>query len=253
MAKLTECNQSDTPDSLIVLKLSEVIREPRLLQLFYMYLHDIKGPAHFIDCFLQAHDLHNSIHKLKESQKVNEETHSDAWTLYSDYIHESAPRRIRFENEQIPEDFHVAVDSKDAILMKKVAEEVYKEMYHRLNYQYLIPFCQSECYLGYLCGAPPDVVELIRGPKEDEKLNEHRPPTESSFSLSQFRNKLLNAFSSQISMEEDSNGEEVEIQEEDKSDAIGSADIVLADTEKDLNKWIITVPTVEPRKDISGK
>uniref|UniRef100_A0AC35GUY7 PX domain-containing protein n=1 Tax=Panagrolaimus sp. PS1159 TaxID=55785 RepID=A0AC35GUY7_9BILA len=76
---------------------------------------------------------------------------------------------------------------------------------------------------------------------------------ESSFSLSQFRNKLLNAFSSQISVEEDGAGKEVEVQQEDKSLGIGSADIVLADTEKDLNKWIITVPTVEPRKDISGR
>uniref|UniRef100_A0A914YSV2 PX domain-containing protein n=1 Tax=Panagrolaimus superbus TaxID=310955 RepID=A0A914YSV2_9BILA len=258
LAKLTECSQSDTPDSLIVLKLSEVIREPRLLQLFYMYLHDIRGPAHFVDCFLQAHDLHNDIHKQKESEKMSEELHSDAWTLYSDYIHESAPHRIRFENEQIPADFHTAVDSKDANLMKKVAEEVYKEMYHRLNYQYLIPFCQSECYLGYLCGAPPDVVEFIRGPKDDEELNEHRPPTESSFSLSQFRNKLLNAFSSQISMDEEEDlvagrNEDVEIQEGKSEAIIGTADIVLADTEKDLNKWIVTVPTVEPRKDVSGR
>jgi hypothetical protein len=38
LAKLTEFGHSDTPDSLLALKLSEVIREPRLLQLFICIL-----------------------------------------------------------------------------------------------------------------------------------------------------------------------------------------------------------------------
>ena len=177
-----------------------------------------------------------------------EELHSNAWQLYSDYIHESAPQRVRFDNEQIPEDFHKAVDSKDPVKLSKVAEDTYKELYHRLNYQYLIPFCQSECYLGYLCGPPPDVVEFVRGPREEETINEHKPPTESSFSLSQFRNKLLNAFASGPSFDEEGTTDE-----ETKLEDIETGDIALADVGKDLNKWIVTVPRVEPRKDISGE
>lgn len=74
LAKLTEFGQSDTPDSLLSLKLSELVKEPRLLQLFYMYLRDIHGPAHYVDCFLQAHDLHNNIHKLKVGPIVTNTT-----------------------------------------------------------------------------------------------------------------------------------------------------------------------------------
>ena len=247
LSQLTEVGNNEAPDSLLALKLSDVVREPRLLQLFYMYLHDVRGPAHFLDCFLQARDLHNDLHKCFDSNdKLFEELHSDAWQLYSDYIHESAPHRIRFENEQISDDFHKAVDVKDRNLIKKVAEDVYKEMYHRLNYPYVVPFCQSECYLGYLCGAPPDVVELIRG-KEENKESKKIPP-EHSFSLSQFRNRLFSIFSSNSNLEE---AGETEVAEEILEDIEASE--ALTDMGRDLNKWIATIPRVEPKKDISGR
>ncbi|KAE9551050.1 hypothetical protein FO519_005750 [Halicephalobus sp. NKZ332] len=231
LAQLTEFGNNDAPDSLLALKLNDVVREPRLLQLFYMYLHDVRGPAHFLDCFLQARDLHNDLHKCADSNdKLFEELHSDAWQLFSDYIHESAPHRINFENEQIPEDFHKAVDFKDRNLIKKVAEDVYKEMYHRLNYPYVVPFCQSECYLGYLCGAPPDVVELIRGQDEEDK-KAAKPLPESS----------------QQNPEEI--GEKEVLEEVEEIEAAEA----LTDLGRDLNKWIVTIPRVEPRKDISGR
>lgn len=69
----------------------------------------------------------------------------------------------------------------------------------------MIPFCQSENYLGYLCGAPPDVGELLlatiaqRGGREriesqSSSASEREATTgfaASSFSLTQFRHKLF--------------------------------------------------------------
>uniref|UniRef100_A0A7E4V7W4 Sorting nexin-14 n=1 Tax=Panagrellus redivivus TaxID=6233 RepID=A0A7E4V7W4_PANRE len=281
LAKLTESTPKLVPDSLLSLKLIDIVKDPKLLHRFYVYLHDIRGPAHFLDCFLQAHDLHNDVQTCETASSSFEEVHSDAWQLYSDYIHDSAPHHIRFEDSSIPEDFHRAVDAKDPNLMKKVTEAVYKDLYNRLNYPYVVPFCQSECYLGYLCGAPPDVVELVR-PADDEADKRMQPPPPSSFSLSQFRNRLFQAFTNGVSFE---NGDEAEVADEfdadgnemgphgvmfDVNEEIGydatdedvfsgdgfieDSQIALFDTGLNLNKWIITVPRIEPRKDpIDGR
>lgn len=53
------------PDSLLSLKLNDLVKEPRLIQLFNKYLRDINGPTHLLDCFLQARDIHKRIHCLQ--------------------------------------------------------------------------------------------------------------------------------------------------------------------------------------------
>lgn len=127
----------------------------------------------------------------------------DAWEFYSAYIHAGAKDRITFLSEEIANDFHVASQKKDMRLMQKAVEEVsgreknnffslsfqvYKKLYQVLNYDYVIPFCQSESYLGYLCGAPPHVDELIRGPKDDASVqNKAKTAQTASFSISQFK------------------------------------------------------------------
>jgi len=62
------------------------------------------------------------------------------------------------------------------------------KVYQFLQYNYVIPFYQSENYLGFLCGAPPEFDELIRGIEESNDDEEKFPKVlDSSFSLSQFR------------------------------------------------------------------
>lgn len=51
------------------------------------------------------------------------EIQSDAWQLYSDYVHESSPQKISFD-PSIVHDFANAFESNDHMLLSKVAEEV---------------------------------------------------------------------------------------------------------------------------------
>lgn len=65
LENLSKHGQSDIPDSLLVLKLSDLIRDSRLLQIFDSYLRDINGPAHYLDCFLQANDCLHRLQAIK--------------------------------------------------------------------------------------------------------------------------------------------------------------------------------------------
>lgn len=64
LTNLTLSNQTHVPDSLLALKLNDLVREPRLIQLFDMYLRDVRGPTHLLDCFLQARDIHKRVRSL---------------------------------------------------------------------------------------------------------------------------------------------------------------------------------------------
>ena len=46
-----------TTNSLLSLRLNELAKDPRLLQLFDQYLRDINGPTYLLDCFLQIRDI----------------------------------------------------------------------------------------------------------------------------------------------------------------------------------------------------
>lgn len=67
LSDLTDLSQKHHPDSLLCLKLNDLVKEPKLIQLFDMYLRDICGPTHLLDCFFQARDIHKRI----QSYKVN--------------------------------------------------------------------------------------------------------------------------------------------------------------------------------------
>uniref|UniRef100_A0AC34RBE0 PX domain-containing protein n=2 Tax=Panagrolaimus sp. JU765 TaxID=591449 RepID=A0AC34RBE0_9BILA len=195
---------------------------------FNMYLQDIRGPTHYLDCFLQAHDLHNHIHK---------------------HFSRSTPNRIKLKDKDVPENFRKAVTQKDKDLIKKTMEEIYKELYQRLNHDFVVAFCQSETYLEYLCGPPPDAIELIRE-EEDDFQEKQKHPIESSLTLSQFRNRLFSIFSNQNNAEEEEKPIPIEEIAEDEVETVPEA---LLDDGRDLNKWLVTIPRVEPQKDVSGR
>ena len=55
-------SRSPAAGSLLQLKLSDLVKEPRLLQSFDRFLHEANGPTHVLDGFLQARDL---LHRLQ--------------------------------------------------------------------------------------------------------------------------------------------------------------------------------------------
>lgn len=67
--------------------------------------------------------------------------------------------------------------------------QAFQFVYKRLQHDYVVPFCQSDCYLGHLCGSPPVSVDelMIVGERSNIGRRLTLSGTESSFSLSQFR------------------------------------------------------------------
>lgn len=57
-----------------------------------------------------------------------------------------------------------------------------------MQHEYVIPFCQSECFLGNLCGPRPvGVDELIASSKHSKSARCLLPAVEPNYSLTQFR------------------------------------------------------------------
>ncbi|KAH7702064.1 PXA domain-containing protein, partial [Aphelenchoides avenae] len=259
LARLTERCQTDAPDSLLSVKLSDIVaKEGPLQRQFVLYLHDVGAPRHYLDCFVYARDIHNQMHWGKGSE---DEILVDAWQFYSNYLYEGAKDRIVFE-QKIAEDFAVAYKNRDMQALQKLIEEIYKKLYHALQYDYVIPFCQSESYLGYLCAAPPHVDELIRGPKDDEAvLNKAKTAQTATFSISQFKNRLFHVMGASeesiVEKEEpavSATTREETLQRIHSAPVLGEVepevgDVALLHLGKDMSRWTISLPTIEPRKE----
>ncbi|KAK0394862.1 hypothetical protein QR680_000974 [Steinernema hermaphroditum] len=195
---LTKCAMDDTPESLIQLKLSEIVRDPRHLQMFSMYLKDSKGPTNVLKFLLQADDVHSRMQQIGFGNKVDDivkgELRADISTLYDNFAKPSSPEYVQLP-EDLLEEFREAVESDDLLFLDRVVEKTYQLLYQRLQFDHVVTFCQSECYLGYLCGSPPEAVEeLIESNMPDKSAAGRRQAfsvsSQSSFSFSQFRNRL---------------------------------------------------------------
>lgn len=58
---LTCSTTNNTPNSLLQLRLSEILRDARYLQIFTMYLKDIRGPINDLRFISDATDIHEGI------------------------------------------------------------------------------------------------------------------------------------------------------------------------------------------------
>uniref|UniRef100_A0A914H4C2 PXA domain-containing protein n=1 Tax=Globodera rostochiensis TaxID=31243 RepID=A0A914H4C2_GLORO len=295
LARFVEPYYTNMPDSLLGLKLNDLVENQYLTKLFEMYLRDLNGPTHLLDCFVQAREIHLRIQTLNSAKfGVNSENHVyqresseicfDAWQLFSTFVHSNGPNRIPLDGrieaeflsvlelngrlEDVQEVDQPQQQQQKVFMLKpleKVIEAIYQQAYQNLQYNYVIPFWQSENYLGYLCGAPPDVDELISGPSDDY-LASRRVPTkipEGSFSLAQFRKKLFNfitpakdipsssasslfhqsSFSSMTAIE--TLGGTFASAEVDL-DCVGT--IAMADLSRDMAKWSVTIDGVAQRR-----
>uniref|UniRef100_A0A915M0Y4 PXA domain-containing protein n=1 Tax=Meloidogyne javanica TaxID=6303 RepID=A0A915M0Y4_MELJA len=160
---------------------------------------------------------------------------------------------------------------KDVGLTENVSNSQ-SNVYQFLQYNYVIPFYQSENYLGFLCGAPPEFDELIRGIEESNDDEEKFPKVlDSSFSLSQFRKKLFNfiAPSNQVVSTQNSTSSSPFYPSYSTSDLEGfdkdeiiinnmvggeydenggeNATIAMSDMGRNLNKWNVNIVGIEQR------
>ncbi|KAI6216461.1 Sorting nexin-14 [Aphelenchoides fujianensis] len=218
--------RDDAPDSLLTLKLSDLARDSRLLQSFNK-LEDAKG-AEF------------------------NEVYSDAWQLFSAFVHESARTRIELFSEELIQLYTRSMEQRSLSGLIKATEGVYMELYQELNYSYVVPFCQSESYLGYLCGTSSEAEDLFQAEEPKEAASNLPPP---SSSLSQFRSRIWGMLRGDFDASEspDERAENApELDDEAKPlDAIDGSFLELEETVDhsiDMNTWTITIPKIEPRR-----
>ncbi|TMS34314.1 hypothetical protein L596_001939 [Steinernema carpocapsae] len=201
LSGLTKAAVDDTPESLIQLKLSEIVRDHRHLQMFSMYLKDSKGPTNVLKFLLQADDVHQRMQPMGNGSGIDplvkKELRADISTMYDNFAEPSSPEYVKLP-EDLLEEFQSSLESGDLICLDRIIEKTYKLLYHKLQFDYVVTFCQSECYLGYLCGSPPEAIEELIQPSVSDKTAAGRrqafgSSSQSSFSsFSQFRSRLWN-------------------------------------------------------------
>ncbi|VDN27925.1 unnamed protein product [Gongylonema pulchrum] len=199
------------------------------------------------------------------------ELHFDIWQIFSKHIHEGAPEKIDLPQEVVAE-FTSAVEGHDFELLDRCIEKAFQIVYRRMQYDYVVPFCQSECFLGHLCGSPPvSVDELIASNGRPHSNRILLPAVESNFSITQFRNRFWrmvmpasmdgsvdsSSFDhlSDAASQGSANGL-VDVADDitqGQTNSSNSFEVPLFDPERDISKWNVTIPLIEPRRDpVSG-
>ncbi|VDD87382.1 unnamed protein product [Enterobius vermicularis] len=288
---LTKSEFSDASSSLLQLKLSEVLRDYRNLQLFTTYLNDVKGPVNELKFLLYSGDVHERMLSLqKEDENALSEIHYDTWEIFREYVHEESQDRVSLP-EEIFNDFRTAVERRDTELLDQTLEKAFQLVYRHLQRDYLLPFCQSECYFRHLCGSPPVSTGDLIATECYSANNVQTAISESTFSFSQFRRRLwkvimplsadgsidgLNNYDGMSSVSLSNSVAEEDLQEE-INDTAGDANEIskeahhllteqelmsgkhmlttscglpLFDPDRDMNRWIVTIPHVDSRKNM---
>ncbi|ULU07409.1 hypothetical protein L3Y34_018859 [Caenorhabditis briggsae] len=179
-------SSDNLPDSLLQLKLTEILRDARLYSIFRMYLQDIRGPVHELQFLVEATRILDSIQRKSET---GSQIAYDIWQLYGQFVHESAQERIRLD-EKLVDQYKLAVESKDLMVLESIIELSYQEVYNRTQLTHVVSFCQSECFLGYLCGSPPITINELIDQQDRQRV---AAPVERTFSLSQLRARVRRA------------------------------------------------------------
>ncbi|VDP03557.1 unnamed protein product, partial [Heligmosomoides polygyrus] len=165
---------------------NSVLRDARQYSMFRLYLQDTHGPIHELAFLAEASRIHDSMQRKAESSS---QIAYDIWQLFGQFVHDSAPDRIEFD-EEIVNEFKTAVECNNLLLLDKVIEKSYQVVYQRMQADHIIPFCQSDSFLGYLCGSPPvSVNELI----DQRSVRRKSSASAATFSLAQFRSRLRRA------------------------------------------------------------
>lgn len=150
------------PQSLLQLKLTDILNEPNILYLFMGYLKQTRSPLNYLQFVMAAKQLQDSFASGKDSASLSFE----CWELYKEYFHEGSQDRIEFP-EQMYKEFKTAVDSmaenNSAAIesMKSAIMKSYKFVYDQLSSQYVYRFNQSSAFWQYLIGSRELSPELL--------------------------------------------------------------------------------------------
>ncbi|EGT48158.1 hypothetical protein CAEBREN_24629 [Caenorhabditis brenneri] len=199
-------SSDNLPDSLLQLKLTEILRDARLYSIFRMYLQDVRGPVHELQFLVEATRILESIQRKSET---GSQIAYDIWQLYGQFVHESAQERIRLD-EKLIEQYEGAVKLNDLGVLEGIIELSYQEVYNRTQSTHVVSFCQSECFLGYLCGSPPVTINELIDQQARQKTS---APVDRTFSLSQLRARVRKALTSVGEEEKEEMGGGVETSE----------------------------------------
>ncbi|VDO14991.1 unnamed protein product, partial [Brugia timori] len=119
---LTDYSLNDTPDSLLQLKLSDMLRDAGQLMMFRAYLDDIHAPLNELDFLVYAGDAHGRMLNVQNDHAAMSELQYDIWELFIKYIHEGAPDRVNLPIE-ISCEFSKAVEKHDSELLDQCLEK----------------------------------------------------------------------------------------------------------------------------------
>ncbi|PIO58748.1 hypothetical protein TELCIR_19809, partial [Teladorsagia circumcincta] len=119
LTNFTEPTSQAIPDSLLQLKLSELLRDARQFSMFRLYLQDTRGPLHELSFLAEASRIHDSMQRKTESSA---QIAYDIWQLFGQFVHDSAPERIEFDEEIVTE-FKAAVECNNLLLLDKIIEK----------------------------------------------------------------------------------------------------------------------------------
>ncbi|KAK6011853.1 hypothetical protein OSTOST_23049, partial [Ostertagia ostertagi] len=164
LTNFTEPTSQAVPDSLLQLKLSEDARQVSIFSLLYLPRSSLTI-LHELSFLAEASRIHDSMQRKTESSA---QIAYDIWQLFGQFVHDSAPERIEFD-EEIVSEFKAAVECNNLLLLDKIIRKVLSS---RLS-----------ANAKYLCGSPPVCV--------NELIDQRSVPRKSSvssgpFSLAQF-------------------------------------------------------------------
>uniref|UniRef100_A0A0N4ZZ89 PXA domain-containing protein n=1 Tax=Parastrongyloides trichosuri TaxID=131310 RepID=A0A0N4ZZ89_PARTI len=190
-------------DSLLQVKLGTIIKDPRLLQTFEIFLEDFNGPLALLQILRSLDGTHKAlmkIPKIDDSEMILREIEFDLHQIYATWkVFKVANEReiiklnTSFLNEEMFKRLKNDLDDKNILAIDKIIEEAYRNVYEVISKHFVVPFSQSECYFGYLCGSSPVDVDQFQF-----SMNNLIPETgvgnvkipESLLTFSSFRNRV---------------------------------------------------------------
>ncbi|CEF64411.1 Sorting nexin-14 [Strongyloides ratti] len=222
---LEENIHSALQDSLLQVKLSTIIKNPRLLQTFEIFLEDFNGPLALLQILKNLDSIHKiliKIDKVDDNELVLREIEFDLHQIYATwkvFVIENEKEIIKlntaFFNESIFKGLKNDLDNKNIQAIDKVMEEAYRKVYEIISKNFVIPFSQSECYFGYLCGSSPVDVDQFQFSNNTlttngNKSNNCEKIPENSLSFSSFRKRVWSVMvPNTTNFSNDDNNEEI--------------------------------------------
>lgn len=236
-------NDNGMRDSFLNVKLCEVLDNQRLFFAFMNFMKNVGGPINWLQFLLSARELQQKMSSPDSS--LENYVRWEIWELYRNFFHETAPDRIDDFNEELSAEFKSAMEtSEDMQLLRQTLENTYKDIYEKLQKNFITSFLYSAEFMDYVC-SDQDGAEIGFEAQEEIEENEKADLVVPDADARSLQGSVM---SSLVECDVDDaeaflHVDELHQDEEDFSDPF------LLNSPKDLNLWKVTMPKVEPRRD----